>query len=82
MADAVYLGSFELGNDIKKKFNNFVELTSDTRPEDASIKLHLGLYYHTNDIFNPEVGDIRILFSFAGLEGEVVWKCMSALREC
>ncbi|KAM7359043.1 transmembrane protein 43 [Cochliomyia hominivorax] len=71
VADAVYIGNFELGNDIKNKFNKYVELTSDTRPEDPSIKLHLGLYYHTNDIFNPEIGDIRILFSFAGMEGEM-----------
>lgn len=74
VADAVYIGRFELGNDIKNKFNNYVELTSDTRPEDPSIKLHLGLYYHTNDIFNPEIGDIRLLFSFAGMEGEMVSK--------
>lgn len=72
VADAVYVGRFELGNAIKNKFNNYVELTSDTRPEDPNIKLHLGLYYHTNDIFNPEIGDIRILFSFAGMEGEMV----------
>lgn len=71
VADAIYIGRFELGNDIKMKFNNYVELTSDTRPEDASIKLHSGLYYHTNDVFNPEVGDVRILFSFAGLESEM-----------
>ncbi|KAI9588626.1 transmembrane protein 43 homolog [Glossina fuscipes] len=71
IADAVYVGRYELGNEIKDKFKSFVELTSDTRPEDPFIKLHLGLYYHTNDIFNPEIGDIRILFTFAGLEGEM-----------
>lgn len=66
------MGRYELGTKIKDKFKSFVELTSDTRPEDPFIKLHLGLYYHTNDIFNPEIGDIRILFTFAGLEGEMV----------
>lgn len=72
IASAVFIGRYELGQEIKEKFNKYVELTSDTRPEDPSIKLHLGLYYHTNDIFNPEIGDIRLLFSFAGMEGEVV----------
>lgn len=71
VADGVYIGKYELGIEAKNRFANFIDLTSDTRPEDPSIKLHLGLYYHSNDIFNPEIGDLRILFSFAGLEGDV-----------
>lgn len=71
-AEIVSIGRYELGIEAKTRFNNFAELTSDTRPDDSSIKLHLGLYYHSNDIFEPEVGDIRILFSYAGMEGEVV----------
>ncbi|XP_036338296.1 transmembrane protein 43 homolog [Rhagoletis pomonella] len=71
IADAAFIGKYELGSEIKNKFTNYVELTSDTRPEDPTIKMHLGLYYHTNDVFNPEIGDTRLLFSFAGMEGEV-----------
>lgn len=71
VADAVYIGKYELGAAVKSKFNKFKELTSDIRPDDSSIKLHLGLYYHTNDVFNPEIGDLRILFSYAGMEGEM-----------
>jgi len=71
IADAAFIGRYELGQEIKEKFNSYVEVTSDERPEDPSIKLHLGLYYHSRDIFNPEVGDVRILFSFAGREGEL-----------
>ncbi|XP_067642672.1 transmembrane protein 43 homolog [Eurosta solidaginis] len=71
IADAVFIGKYELGNEIKNKFTNYVELTSDTRPEDPTIKMHLGLYYHTIDVFNPDIGDIRLLFSFAGMEGEM-----------
>ncbi|XP_030385382.1 transmembrane protein 43 homolog [Scaptodrosophila lebanonensis] len=70
VADAVFIGKYELSTEAKAKFNDFKELTSDIRPEDSGIKLHLGLYYHANDVFNPEVGDLRILFSFAGMEGE------------
>lgn len=71
VADSVFLGRYELGSEIKAKFDKFVELTSDTRPEDPSIKLHLGLYYHSDDVFNPQVGDFRLLFSFSGMEGEL-----------
>lgn len=71
VADAVFIGRYELGAEVKEKFNNYQELTSDIRPEDSGVKLHLGIYYHTNDVFNPEVGDLRLLFSFAGMEGEV-----------
>ncbi|XP_017843799.1 transmembrane protein 43 homolog isoform X2 [Drosophila busckii] len=70
VADAVFIGKYELGPAVKHKFTNYKELTSDIRPEDSSIKLHLGLYYHTNDVFNPEVGDLRLHFSYAGMEGE------------
>lgn len=54
---------------VKGKVDRFIELTSDNRPDDPSIKLHSGLYYHCNDVWNPEVGDLRVQFSFSGLEG-------------
>lgn len=31
----------------------------------------MGFYYHANDVFVPEIGDLKILFSFAGMEGEM-----------
>ncbi|CAM6031440.1 unnamed protein product, partial [Sphagnum compactum] len=71
VAEHVKIGPYELGNEIKDRINTFIEVTSDTRPDDSSIKLHSGLYYHCNDIFNPEIGDIRIQFSLAGLQGEI-----------
>lgn len=71
IADLVKIGHYELGLETKKKIEDFIDLTSDTRPEEADIKLHMGFYYHATDIFNPEVGDLRILFSFAGMEGEM-----------
>lgn len=71
-AEHVTIGGYELGSELKEKFTEFQEVTSDTRPDDSLIKLHSGLYYHCVDVFNPEVGDIRIQFSFAGLQGEVV----------
>lgn len=68
----VMMGSFELGGVAKSKIENYIEITSDTRPDDPSIKLHSGLYYHCNDVFNPEIGDIRLQFLTAGIEGNFV----------
>lgn len=75
VADHVHIGDYELGAEIKNKITNFLDVTSDTRPEDPSVKLHSGLYYHCNDVWNPEIGDIRIQFQFAGLEDELACIC-------
>lgn len=70
ISEHVHIGKYELGEEIKKRISNYVDLTSDNRPEDPDIKLHSGLYYHCNDVHNPQVGDVRLKFSFSGLEGE------------
>lgn len=72
LADHVHIGRYELGAAVKEKIANWVDFTSDTRPDDPSVKLHSGFYYHCNDVWQPEVGDVRIMFSFAGLEGSKV----------
>lgn len=74
----VYVGKFELGEAAKKEITDYIEVTSDTRPDDPAIKLHSGLYYHCNDVFNPEIGDIRLRFLTAGIEGNFV----STIRSC
>ncbi|XP_044751746.1 transmembrane protein 43 homolog [Coccinella septempunctata] len=72
LAPFVRVGRITLGKHIKKKFNDFVEVTSDERPDNKNIKLHLGIYYHCEDVWNPEVGDIRVQFYYAGLSGDPV----------
>ncbi|CAG9835212.1 unnamed protein product [Diabrotica balteata] len=68
----VQLGHLLVGNEIKDKFDDFIEVTSDERPDRRDVKLHMGIYYHCDDIWNPEVGDIRVQFYYAGASGEPV----------
>lgn len=75
VANNVMIGTFKLSDTVKREINNYIEITSDTRPEDPSIKLHSGLYYHCADVFNPEIGDIRLQFLTAGVEGNFVCIC-------
>ncbi|XP_055377161.1 transmembrane protein 43 homolog [Condylostylus longicornis] len=70
LAETVYIGKYELSKDLKIKFDDFQHISSDQRPDDPTIKLHQGFYFHSNDVFNPEIGDLRLLFSAAGMEGE------------
>ena len=68
----VKLGNFLLGKDLKTKFDDFTVFTSDVRPANPDIKMHAGLYFHAKDVWKPEVGDIRVQFSYAGRHGDPV----------
>lgn len=61
-----------VGWELKQKFNDFIEFTGDERPERRDIKLHMGIYYHCDDVWNPEIGDIRVQFYYCGVNGEPV----------
>lgn len=66
VAENVKIGRVFLGFDIKRKFADYYDITSDERPDRHDIKLHSGAYYHGADPLVHEVGDLRIIFSYAG----------------
>lgn len=70
MAEKVYIGQYEICEEAKDKFNTWIDITSDTKPEDYFIKMHSGAYYHCEDLFDPKIGDMRVRFQLAGLEGD------------
>jgi len=68
----VKIGGFLLGKSLKMKFKDYVTFTSDERPNDPLIKMHAGIYYHSKNMWQPDVGDIRVHFSYAGKGGDLV----------
>nr|XP_053630585.1 transmembrane protein 43 homolog [Cherax quadricarinatus] len=66
------VGTYHLSPAIKEMFSEFISFSGDEQPEGDDIKLHGGMYYITRDIYNPDIGDLRIQFYFAGRAGEVV----------
>ena len=75
--ERVKIGNFLLGKELKTKFEDFTQFTSDERPTHPGIKMHAGLYFHAKDVWESDVGDIRVQFSYAGREGEQVITTMS-----
>eukprot|EP00092_Neocalanus_flemingeri_P003678 GFUD01003952.1.p1 GENE.GFUD01003952.1~~GFUD01003952.1.p1 ORF type:complete len:406 (+),score=125.46 GFUD01003952.1:100-1317(+) len=66
----VKIGGFLLGTDAKEKFSEFKPFTSDSRPHSAGVKIYAGLYYHCRNVWEPEVGEHRVQFSYAGRHGD------------
>lgn len=80
IAEHVRIGEYEINEEIKRSFTNYILITSDTRPDIPGVKLHSGFYYHCNDVHEPEVGDVRLQFLLAGLEG-TTYSLMGQLNE-
>jgi len=72
VSSRVKIGNFLLGGELKDKFNRFTPFTSDERPQNPNIKMHAGLYFHAKNVWESEVGDVRVQFSYAGKHGDTV----------
>lgn len=66
------VGGYRLSPALKEEFFDFTSFSGDEQPEQGDVKLHGGMYYLTRDIYNPDIGDLRIQFYFAGRAGEMV----------
>jgi len=66
----VKIGNFLLGSDIKEKFTDYKPFNSGNKPTAEGIKIYAGLYYHSANVWKPEVGDYRVQFTFAGRSDE------------
>ena len=61
-----------LGKDVKDMFLDFKPFTSDKKTLAEGIKIYAGLYYHSANLWRPEVGDYRVQFTYTGRDGEEV----------
>lgn len=73
-ADQVHVGNFELSKGLKDRITNFKKMspTSVTPPSDPRIQLLDGVFYHSYNPLQPQVGDLRVTFEYAGLSGQSV----------
>lgn len=68
----VKIGDFLLGKGLKDKFEDFKPFTSDQRSNLPGVRIHAGMYYHSLNVWQPDVGDYRIQFTYAGRHGDEV----------
>ncbi|GAB6030736.1 Transmembrane protein 43 [Chamberlinius hualienensis] len=71
-AAVVKIGNFILSEGLINKIDTFKPITGHIRPQTSAIKLHAGYYYHTEDVWKPQIGDFRVDFAVAGMAGELI----------
>ncbi|XP_048879153.1 transmembrane protein 43 isoform X2 [Brienomyrus brachyistius] len=70
VASDVWVGSLSLSKGLVDKISNFQRLHLGTLSPDPFLTVHGDYFYHTAQPNRPEVGDVRVSFSYAGLSGE------------
>lgn len=70
VSEGVRVGEYYMSDEYKNTFKDYVQITSDERPENRNIKMHFGLYYHSENVWKPDIGDVRVQFAYAGLHDE------------
>lgn len=76
VAPEVWVGPFLLSKGLVEQINNFRTLNPSGLPVsqfDSYLTVDGEYFYHTPNPRRPEVGDIRVSFSYAGLSGEGNW---------
>ncbi|XP_028303668.1 transmembrane protein 43 [Gouania willdenowi] len=73
VAPEVKVGPFVLSKGLVEQINNFQTLSLNTFSVynlDPFLSIDDDYFYHTQKPHRPQVGDVRVRFSFAGLSGE------------
>ncbi|KAJ8360987.1 hypothetical protein SKAU_G00175120 [Synaphobranchus kaupii] len=72
VAPDVWVGRFSLSNGLVEKIENFqrLTLTAPSPDSDSFLTVYGDYFYHTPYPNRPEVGDVRVSFSYAGSSGE------------
>ncbi|TDH14063.1 hypothetical protein EPR50_G00039360 [Perca flavescens] len=70
VAPEVGVGPFSLSKGLVEQINNFQTLRLRDFSFDPFLSIDDDYFYHTQNPRRPEVGDVRVRFSFAGLSGE------------
>ncbi|XP_063072559.1 transmembrane protein 43 [Engraulis encrasicolus] len=76
VAPEVWVGPFSLSKGLVDQINNFQTLSLAGLPwsaVDPFLSVDGDYFYHTQNPRRPEVGDVRVSFSYAGLSGEGTW---------
>lgn len=72
VSEGARVGEYYISQEYKDTLKDFVQITSDERPENRNIKMHFGLYYHSDNVWKPDIGDVRVQFAYAGLHEEPI----------
>uniref|UniRef100_A0AAY4BDL7 Transmembrane protein 43 n=1 Tax=Denticeps clupeoides TaxID=299321 RepID=A0AAY4BDL7_9TELE len=74
VAPEVYIGPFVLSKGLVDQINNFQTLSLKGLPwTDPFLTVDEDYFYHTPNPRSPQVGDVRVRFTYAGLSGEGSW---------
>ncbi|XP_032369137.1 transmembrane protein 43 [Etheostoma spectabile] len=70
VAPEVGVGPFSLSKGLVEQINHFQTLSLKDFSFDPFLSIDDDYFYHTQNPRRPEVGDVRVRFSYAGLSGE------------
>lgn len=73
-AHEVNIGQFKLSPSLVSKVSNYKPMDAEfiTQPDDTNVRVLDGVFYHSLNALNPQVGDLRVKFEYAGLSGQSI----------